>query len=75
MAKPSSYFQQRLEPVPEKRLKRAKGTKEKGTRLADRFGGPSRRSKTMAPRREPCNPRPDGISVALPTEILVQANI
>lgn len=75
LAKPSSYFQQRLEPVLEKLLKRAKGTTEKGTRLADRFGGPSRRSKTTEPRREPRNPCPDGISAALPTEILMQANI
>ena len=75
MAKTRSYFQQRLESVPGKRLKRAKGTKEKGTRVADHFGGPSRRSKTTRPSREPRNPRPDGVSVAPPTEILEQANI
>lgn len=74
MAKTRSYFQQRLESVSEKRLKRAKGTKEKGTCVADHFGGPSRRSKTTKPKREPHNAHPDGVSVALPTEILVQAN-
>lgn len=40
MAKPSSYFQQRLEPVPEKRLKRAKGTKEKAHSLQTALAAP-----------------------------------
>lgn len=75
MAKTRSYVQRPLETVPEKGLKHAKGTKEKGTRAADHFGGPSRCSKTTQPKREHRNPGPDGVPVALPTEILVQANI